>query len=372
MSGRGLRPPNKILLTVWDGGGDDTYSFANYATDLTVNLAPGGWSILSPVQLANLGSFRIATGNVANALLFGGNPPSLIENVIGGSGNDFLVGNAADNDLIGGAGSDFFDGAGGSNTVGYSGSSADYALVHNPDGGWTVSDLRAGSPDGSDTLARIQWLRFSDGLLALSSVTDPAPGVTNHAPEAHRDIYVTVKNTKLKVAAAGVLANDSDADGDLLSALRLSKSGKGAIALHDNGSFSFTPAKNFTGIFSFTYTANDGEAESGVTTVRIRVAQGAFRRQQRQWPWRARCERGPGPGLARCGRLRSRRPDRIRRSSRPWGFRPSLFVTPQAARRATGRPLVGCQSGENAIASRSGQPGAREMRSAGFLSAVAD
>ena len=34
---------NKVFLTIWDGGGIDTYDFSNYTTNLNVDLAPGGW-----------------------------------------------------------------------------------------------------------------------------------------------------------------------------------------------------------------------------------------------------------------------------------------------------------------------------------------
>src|SRR5262249_2277690 len=47
-------PGNKIFMTVWDGGGNDTYDFHLYSSNLNVNLQPGGWTKLDPAQLANL------------------------------------------------------------------------------------------------------------------------------------------------------------------------------------------------------------------------------------------------------------------------------------------------------------------------------
>jgi hypothetical protein len=38
-------------MTLWDGGGRDTYDFSNYATDMSVNLQPGGWSTISARSL---------------------------------------------------------------------------------------------------------------------------------------------------------------------------------------------------------------------------------------------------------------------------------------------------------------------------------
>src|SRR5262245_43208664 len=46
---------NRIFLTVWDGGGNDTYDFSNYTNNLTVDLRPGAWTVVSSSQLANLG-----------------------------------------------------------------------------------------------------------------------------------------------------------------------------------------------------------------------------------------------------------------------------------------------------------------------------
>jgi serralysin len=106
---------NRVFLTVWDGGGEDTYDLSNYATDLSIDLAPGAWSTLAQAQLADLNggpNGGYARGNVANALQYQGDPRSLIENAIGGSGDDALAGNAAANRLEGGAGRDLLEGGG--------------------------------------------------------------------------------------------------------------------------------------------------------------------------------------------------------------------------------------------------------------------
>jgi serralysin len=97
---------NRVFRTVWDGGGTDTYDFSNYSANQTIDLTPGNWSLFSTVQRADLGSGNYARGNVFNALQFGADVRSLIENAIGGSGNDSITGNQANNALRGGAGSD--------------------------------------------------------------------------------------------------------------------------------------------------------------------------------------------------------------------------------------------------------------------------
>ena len=106
--GQGAPGANRIFLTVWDGGGVDTYDFSNYTTDLNVNLGPGEWTTTSSVQLAKLhyNGSQVATGNIANALLFNDDPRALIENAKAGTGHDVILGNSAANNLWGLSGND--------------------------------------------------------------------------------------------------------------------------------------------------------------------------------------------------------------------------------------------------------------------------
>jgi Ca2+-binding RTX toxin-like protein len=104
---------NVVFMTVWDGGGNDTYDFSRYASALTVDLNPGSYSITATGQLAYLGNGQYAHGNVYNAYLFNGDARSYIENAIGGSGGDTLVGNAVGNRLDGRVGADILTGGGG-------------------------------------------------------------------------------------------------------------------------------------------------------------------------------------------------------------------------------------------------------------------
>lgn len=97
---------NVIFATIWDGGGIDTYDLSGYKNDVTINLAAGEGSSFGADQLANLGDGRFATSSIYNALLFKGDRRSLIENAIGGAGNDTITGNQGRNTLIGGAGDD--------------------------------------------------------------------------------------------------------------------------------------------------------------------------------------------------------------------------------------------------------------------------
>src|SRR5881394_275182 len=96
-------------------------------------------------------------------------------------------------------------------------------------------------------------------------------GGVNDAPVALNDSYTTAENTTLNVAALGVLANDTDVDGDTLSAVLVSQPAHGTLTLNSNGGFSYTPAAAYNGTDSFTYKANDGQADSGIATVNINI-----------------------------------------------------------------------------------------------------
>jgi serralysin len=108
---------NKVFVTVWDGGGIDTYDMSNFGDGVTINLNPGTSSTTSIAQRAQLGAGHQATGNVYNALLFNGDLRSIIENATGGAGNDRLTGNQLANVLTGNGGNDFLNGGAGIDTM---------------------------------------------------------------------------------------------------------------------------------------------------------------------------------------------------------------------------------------------------------------
>ena len=99
---------NRIFATIWDGNGTDTYDLSAYTTGVTVDLRPGEGSTFSSTQQAHLGAGNFAE-NIYNALLYDGDVRSLIENAIGGSGNDTFIGNQAANAFTGGLGTDTVD-----------------------------------------------------------------------------------------------------------------------------------------------------------------------------------------------------------------------------------------------------------------------
>ena len=95
---------------------------------------------------------------------------------------------------------------------------------------------------------------------------------TNQAPTAVDDTYATAENSTLRITAPGVLDNDSDPNGDVLTATLVSSPTNGSLTFDADGSFNYTPAADFTGTDSFTYNATDGSLNS-TATVTIDVSE---------------------------------------------------------------------------------------------------
>ncbi|MBS0510204.1 MAG: cadherin-like domain-containing protein [Proteobacteria bacterium] len=88
--------------------------------------------------------------------------------------------------------------------------------------------------------------------------------VENAAPIIANESYKTDAGTTLNVAAlAGLLANDTDADGDQLQVLGFEDAANGTLSLASNGSFTYTPNAGFTGSEVLSYTVSDGTTEVG-------------------------------------------------------------------------------------------------------------
>ncbi|CAM5648018.1 hypothetical protein SAVIM338S_06447 [Streptomyces avidinii] len=98
---------------------------------------------------------------------------------------------------------------------------------------------------------------------------------TNRPPTAANEPYGHVgADTPLVVGAPGVLGNDTDPDGNTLTASLVTGPAHGTLTLNPDGSFGYQPTGAYTGSDSFTYKATDGTADSNVATVTISVAAG--------------------------------------------------------------------------------------------------
>ena len=86
-------------------------------------------------------------------------------------------------------------------------------------------------------------------------------------------LSVDAGTTLVVNAAHGVLANDSDPDGQTLTAVLVSGPAQGQLTLNADGSFSYTPCADFSGTDKFTYMASDGRGGTAMATVILSVPQ---------------------------------------------------------------------------------------------------
>ncbi|WP_019915166.1 M10 family metallopeptidase, partial [Methylophilus sp. 1] len=96
--------------TIWDGGGNDTIKYTS-STGGVINLEAGAFSRLGQTFKVGPNNATVQQDNIAIAFNV------VIENAIGGSGNDKITGNSADNHLQGGTGNDTLDGAAGNDII---------------------------------------------------------------------------------------------------------------------------------------------------------------------------------------------------------------------------------------------------------------
>ncbi|RME75487.1 MAG: tandem-95 repeat protein, partial [Chloroflexi bacterium] len=146
-------------------------------------------------------------------------------------------------------------------------------VVNNGDG--TVTYTPKNNPSGEGTFTFEYTISDGKGGTATGTVTITvtASGGGNNPPVAQNDSgYTANAGTPLTVSAAsGVLANDTDADSDPLTAVKVTDPAHGTLTLNADGSFTYTPNAGYAGNDTFTYKANDGTADSNVATVTITV-----------------------------------------------------------------------------------------------------
>lgn len=125
--------------------------------------------------------------------------------------------------------------------------------------------------------ANIRIELLQDGQIIATASTSADQPAANTAPVATADEYSILANTPLVIGVPGVLANDSDADaGDTLTAAVVLDAANGDLVFgtdgNGDGSFTYTPALDFSGTDSFTYVAVDSKgALSEPVTVTIQV-----------------------------------------------------------------------------------------------------
>jgi len=137
----------------------------------------------------------------------------------------------------------------------------------NPDGSFNY--LPTLNFTGADTFTYVAVDAFglTSNLATVTFSVNPA----NRPPLVSNDSVAVNAGSVLTVTAPGVLSNDTDPDGNSLTASILTNTTRGTVSLNSDGSFVYTPNSGFLGTDSFTYLANDGTLNSNTATVTIRV-----------------------------------------------------------------------------------------------------
>lgn len=312
----------------FDGGaGDDMLDLSNLQSAVVVDLHE------TPLAAAQGADRAVAatTGTTTWQLQPGGTLSNVVtmvstEGVVGTAFDDHLTGNAFANAIDGGAGDDVLDGGGDVDRL-TGGTGFDAFTIGSEDGVVTITDfnvaqdtldLRAFSQaEIDDALANPEFVEttfgFNDPIglefarvdpdLAAIDLSDLALPVTvsttvlslsdtqivrlvgmseaqftllqltgvNNVPTAMADAYDVKEDGTLTIPAAGILANDTDVNGDTLTATIQTNPANGTIAVNADGSFTYTPKAGFSGQDSFTYVASDGTDDSQPATVTLTV-----------------------------------------------------------------------------------------------------
>ena len=136
-----------------------------------------------------------------------------------------------------------------------------------PDGSFTYTP----SPGffGADTFTYVANDGEFDSNIATVSIEI---NMVNQAPVANDNNYTTEENITLDIEASeGVLSNDIDPDGDVLSAELSVSVAHGNLVFLSDGAFSYTPDTNYYGTDGFSYRAFDGFSYSNEAFVTISI-----------------------------------------------------------------------------------------------------
>jgi Ca2+-binding RTX toxin-like protein len=252
--------------TIDGGDGVDTasFSFLGTAIAITLDASAIGPGISGPVQVEDGTGSTDTLVNFERVDIVGGEAGDTLngsqgDDSISGGGRDSNFDGVLDTDgddvLRGGAGNDVIDGSLGNDTAIYGSNLSNYTISE-ANGVVTISDGRAGSPDGTDTVRNVESFSFADGTRSLSELlaAPPSGSPTALLPNSTED-------TPYTITAASLLEGFSDPNGNgTLSVTNLALAAAvGSLVLNQDGvSWTFTPNANFNGAVSLNYQVTDG------------------------------------------------------------------------------------------------------------------
>lgn len=141
-------------------------------------------------------------------------------------------------------------------------------LMLNPDGSLTYFPNYQFVSDDSFSYQAFDGVGYGALCSDLAAVTIH---VTDQPPVAQPDDYKIDTDQPLFVTGPGVLANDSEPDGEALSAVLVAAPTHGTVTLASDGSLFYFPLAGWSGEDTLSYTASDGALQSDPVTVTIHV-----------------------------------------------------------------------------------------------------
>jgi len=250
------------------GAGDDTLRVDSNDTNIDGGDGTDTLLVTDDVGVSlNLTSISIedATGGAGNDTF---NASSATDRVVldGAAGGDTLDSGSGDDSLTGGDGNDDIDGGAGLDVAFFSGIAADYQITGNATSATVIDQNAADGDEGTDTLANIERLVFSDATIHLDG--------TNSAPVAIDEVWkLRSIDTGNVLTADSLLANDGDPDSDHLQITGIMSVSNGAATIDSDGNIVFAAADGHTGDASFDYIVSDGHGSSNSATSIIDVFQ---------------------------------------------------------------------------------------------------
>jgi len=238
-------PPAKTMDAILNIGANGTYTLYDRSLGLMNANATGGGMLTylvagaaagAPTAVndpAVAGDYTIAEDSGSLTTTAGGSPAGVLDNDIGGAAAAVLVSGPSFGTLSAGLAVD-----------------GSFSYTPNPNFNGTdqftyLANDGAGGPDSNVATVTI----------TVTPVNDP--------PTAVADAYDAVAGTTLYVASPGVLANDSDVDGDPLTATTSGIPPTELTAFNTDGSFTFDATLLTAGtVAQFDYVANDGTFDS--------------------------------------------------------------------------------------------------------------
>ena len=192
---------------VLDGGeGVDFVDFLHATGGVSVDLRVSGPQTTGRGAMTFLGVEAVVGTAFADTIVLADVIGSA---AVGGGGADRLTGGNLDDVLEGDGGDDILEGGEGIDTAWHTSVSTNFTVTRKTDGSYTVRDLRAGSPEGLDTLRGVEKLRFSDKTVDIDSVAVVALAATVEA--AFANILRAAANAPVHKTFAASLGGLSDA-----------------------------------------------------------------------------------------------------------------------------------------------------------------